>query len=206
MGWLGQILGTSPGSDEDAMRRVRTSADPAAFAALVRRWQGPITRLCIRMTGPDRGENLAQESFVRVLARRHQFLDGRKFSTWLWQISLNLCREELRNAARRGEVAIGERDFHAATPGPAEHAEAHERAALVQSALAALPDGLREIVILREYENLTFREIAEILDLPEGTVKWRMADALNDLRRALGRTLDEPPRPVAKQSTTGVSP
>src|SRR5258708_10015326 len=84
-------------TDEQAMWRVQTQADERAFAQLVARWQGPIQRLCARMTGdPHCGEDLAQETFVRVFARRKEYQPTGKFSTWLWRIALNLSYHELR--------------------------------------------------------------------------------------------------------------
>jgi RNA polymerase sigma-70 factor (ECF subfamily) len=102
---------------------------------------------------------------------------------------VNLCREEWRRRARRAEVELGERAGR--EPGPAEHAEARERETLVQEALAALPERLREVVILREYHGLTFREVAEVLGAAEGTVKWRMAEGLAALAQRLGPRLGE---------------
>ncbi len=77
-------------------------------------------------------------------------------------------------------------------PTPAEELDQRERVGLVRRALADLPEMYRVVVVLRQYENLKFREIAEVLDLPEGTVKWRMAAALAHLRRALRPIDDEP--------------
>ena len=185
------------------MRRVQAGDDPAAFARLVARWERPIRRLCIRMTGDQhRGEDLTQEAFARVFASRQQYDAERKFSTWLWRIALNLCHEEARRVGRRGQTTM---DLNAADdeplrqaqggplpgPRPVDHDEPHgravraERAQLVRVALQRLPEANRAVVVLREYENLKFREIAEVLDVPEGTVKWRMAQALVQLGEQL---------------------
>ena len=177
------------------MRCVQAGDDPAAFARLVARWEQPIRRLCIRMTGDEhRGEDLAQGAFARVFANRHRFEVDRKFSTWLWRIALNLCHEEARRVGRRGERTV---DMSAADdeplpgPRPVDHDEPHgravraEHAQLVRVALRRLPEANRAVVVLREYENLKFREIAEVLDVPEGTVKWRMAEALIQLGEQL---------------------
>ena len=208
------------------MRRVQAGDDPAAFARLVARWEQPIRRLCIRMTGDEhRGEDLTQEAFVRVFASRLQYDVERKFSTWLWRIALNLCHEEARRVGRRGERTI---DLNAADdeplrraqgrplrqaqgrplpgPRPVDHDEPHgravraERAQLVRVALQRLPEANRAVVVLREYENLKFREIAEVLDVPEGTVKWRMAQALVQLGEQLKPILggDEAMVPVSR--------
>src|SRR5213082_1781467 len=94
-------------SDEQAMWRVQTQDDESAFAQLVRRWEGPIQRLCLRMTGDlHRGEDLAQEAFSRVFAKRKDYQPSGKFSTWLWRIALNLCYDELRRRQRREETSL----------------------------------------------------------------------------------------------------
>jgi RNA polymerase sigma-70 factor (ECF subfamily) len=179
-------------SDEEAMRRVRMTADQHAFAQLVARWESPIRRLCVRMTGDEhRGEDLAQEAFARVFANRLRYQEGRTFSTWLWRIALNLCYEASRRASTRGERRLDERDDRReGGAGPHERAVASERARLVREALARLPDDHRAVVVLRQYENLKFREIADVLDVPEGTVKWRMTEALDRLGRELKPLLE----------------
>src|SRR5580765_7662028 len=94
-------------SDEQAMWRVQTEDDERALALLVRRWEGPIQRLCLRMTGDvQRGEDLAQETFVRVFAKRSDYQPEGRFSTWLWRIALNLCYDELRRRRRREESSL----------------------------------------------------------------------------------------------------
>lgn len=180
-------------ADDAAMRRVQRFGDPAAFAQLVARWESPIRRLCARMTGDvHAGEDLAQEAFARVFAGRQQFADGRRFSTWLWRIALNLCHEHARRRAVRDEFIPT--DARPPEIRPDERAAESEHAALVRAALERLPETHRAVVVLREYQRLKFREIAEVLNVPEGTVKWRMSEAMTqlaaDLRPVLG---EEPP-------------
>src|SRR2546427_13223935 len=94
-------------TDEQAMWRVQTQDDERAFAQLVRRWEGPIQRLCTRMVGDShRGEDLAQEAFARVFAKRKEWQPSGKFSTWLWRMALNLCYDELRRKNRRAEASL----------------------------------------------------------------------------------------------------
>src|SRR5258708_19626162 len=94
-------------SDEQAMRRVKMQDDPQAFAKLVWRWEKSIRRLCHRMTGdPHRAEDLAQEAFARVFARRKDYEPSGRFSTFLWRIALNLCYDELRKRKRRAEWSL----------------------------------------------------------------------------------------------------
>src|SRR5262245_1697732 len=126
-------------SDEQAMWRVQAEDDERAFAQLVHRWESPIQRLCLRMTGDaQRAEDLAQEAFVRVFARRKEYQHGGKFSTWLWRIALNLCYDELRRRQRRaksifnegGEPAAELETFMATEPGPDKMLADRERSGL----------------------------------------------------------------------------
>ena len=179
-------------TDEQAMWRVQQTDDHAAYARLVERWEAPIQRLCARMTGDlHRAEDLAQEAFARVFAKRHAYEPGGKFSTWLWRIALNLCRDELRRRQRHPELSLetgGEGDeaspaheISASTPSPAEAVEALEQAEIVRRALLRLPEHYRTVVVLRHYEGLKFHEIAEVLGIPDGTVKSRMSEGLSRL-------------------------
>src|SRR5919197_552467 len=93
-----------PASDEQAMWRGEREEEPPEFATLVKRWEQPIQRLCTRMLADaHRAEDLAQEAFARVFARRKHYEPSAKFSTFLWRIALNLCYDELRKINRRGE-------------------------------------------------------------------------------------------------------
>jgi RNA polymerase sigma-70 factor (ECF subfamily) len=180
-------------TDEQAMWRVKMDDDPQAFARLVQRWQGPIQRLCIKMLGDaHRAEDLTQEAFARVFARRKDYEPAGRFSTFLWRIALNLCYDELRKIKRRGESSLdgnaderGETEFVADTAGPDLQVVREERAEHVRRALLQVPEPYRVVVILRHYEGLKFREIGEVLGIPEGTVKSRMVEALNQLGRLL---------------------
>jgi len=182
-------------SDEQAMWRVQMQDDERAFAQLVRRWEGPLQRVCMRMLGDEhRGQDLAQETFVRVFAKRQEFEADGKFSTWIWRIALNLCYDELRRRTRRSEssldgpwgatVALLEA-FAEPEPPPDQALATRERGDLVRQALLRLPEIYRTVLVMRHYEDLKFREIAAVLGLPEGTVKSRMAEALTQMRRLL---------------------
>ena len=182
-------------SDEQTMWRVKMYDDSQAFARLVARWEKPIQRLCARMTGdPHRAEDLTQTAFARVFARRANWEPSGRFSTFLWRIALNLCYDDLRQTQRRGECSLdgleeessaGGEHFVADEPSPHAQTDARERSELVREALLRLPPLYREIVVLRHYEALKFHEIAEVLEIPEGTAKSRMAEALTQLHRLL---------------------
>ena len=193
-------------TDEQAMWRVRTDDDPQAFAQLVERWQRPIQNLCSRMTGdPHRGEDLAQETFARLFARRNHYQPTGKFSTFLWRMALNICYDELRKRKRRGELSLDQADddsgpFELPADGPAPDSQLveNERAAAVRRALVELAEPYRVVVVLRHYEGLKFREIGEVLGIPEGTVKSRMSEALSQLSRRLQPVIFDPPNPTPR--------
>jgi len=191
-------------SDEQAMWRVQQEEDEASFALLVRRWLGPIQRLCKRMTGDaQHAEDLAQDAFVRVFMRRKEYQASGKFSTWLWRIALNLCYDELRRRQRREKTIFNEESgeplavleaFTAADATPDRSLAERERSGMVQRALDELPEIYRAVLVLRHYEDLKFREIAEVLGVPEGTVKSRMAEALAQFGRLLGPKVGGKPK------------
>lgn len=170
--------------------------DAEAFALLVARWQAPLCRLCARMLGDThRAEDLTQEAFTKLFASRSRYQPSARFSTYLWQIGLNLCRDELRKRGRNREDSVAPDEVEVlleesslspdAGSSPDTLISAEERALQVQAALAQLPGSYREVLILRHYEGLKFREIAEVLEIPEGTVKSRMVEALNRMASLL---------------------
>jgi RNA polymerase sigma-70 factor (ECF subfamily) len=186
-------------SDEQAMWRVKMQDDAQSFVQLVERWQKPIQSLCARMTGDlHRAEDLAQETFARIFARRKEYEPSGKFGTYLWRVALNICYDELRKVNRRRESAlemvkesgqetlpVGEVQMVAETAAPDSALIEQERAEAVRCALLQLAEPYRAVVVLRHYEGLKFREIGEVLEIPEGTVKSRMAEALNQLNQLL---------------------
>ena len=180
------------------MWRVRSNDDAEAFAELVNKWQGSIQRLCVRMLGDShRGEDLAQEAFARLYAKRADYQPAARFSTYLWRVAMNLCYDELRRLKRRPENSLESfdteepfslLDAHAAVEEtPESEIQNREQAELVREALQKLPEHYRAVVVLRHYEDLKFREIADVLDIPEGTVKSRMAEGLQQLSEILTR-------------------
>ena len=191
-------------SDEQAMWRVQMHDDSQAFAQLLTRWEGPIKRLCIRMLHDEhKAEDMTQEAFARVYSRRKDFQHGSKFSTFIWRVATNLCLDELRRLKRRrefttvahtvdsSETEIWE-DLPSSAPSPHDSAASSEQAELVRRAVAQLPEHYKSVVVLRHYEDLKFREIADVLNVPEGTVKSRMAEALALLGQALRRSMADP--------------
>ncbi len=195
-------------SDEQAMCRVQGTDDHRAFALLVERWERPITDLCVRMTGDaHRGADLKQETFSRLYSKRREYKPIGRFSGYLWRMALNVCYDELRKNQRHPTTpfqetngAEAESDFSSEQNSPREDAAQAEEGRLVRNAIQALPEIYRTVIILRHYENLKLREIAEILDVPPGTVNSRMAEALDQLAGRLEphftrRNASDPPHP-----------
>jgi RNA polymerase sigma-70 factor, ECF subfamily len=198
-------------TDEQAMWRVQMHDDNQAFAQLLSRWEGPIKRLCIRMLNDEhKAEDVTQEAFARIYTKRKDFNHGSKFSTFIWRVATNLCLDELRRVKRRKELTILPHtvdssdtevweDLPSDGRGPDAATVADEHADLVRKAVAQLPEHYRSVVVLRHYEDLKFREIADVLEVPEGTVKSRMAEALSLLNHALKKSMSDPaprrPRP-----------
>jgi RNA polymerase sigma-70 factor, ECF subfamily len=189
-------------TDEEAMGLVKERDDHAEFARLLKRWEEPIRRLCTRMIGdPDRGDDLKQDIFVRLFANRKAYAPRSRFSTFLWRIALNRCYDELRRQKRRQEFLHP--DPHEISSVPAEQcsdgfapdvqAACKEEGELVRQAVLSLPDIYRAVIVLRHYEGLKLSSIAEILEIPEGTVNSRMAEALDRLSRVLSPRLKEAP-------------
>jgi len=191
---LSNLSGLFSISDEQAMWRVQTECDHQAFALLMERWHDRIYGLCARMlSNTHTAEDMAQEVFTRIFEKRKDYDPERKFATWLWRIAVNRCYDELRRLQRRQEFTLEpDEDGHALIPdqlietvSPDQQAVAQEDADVIRAALAQLPDIYKAVVVLRHYQGLKLREIAEVLDVPEGTVNSRMAEALSQLSRLL---------------------
>jgi RNA polymerase sigma-70 factor (ECF subfamily) len=159
---------------------------------------------------PHLGEDLTQETFVRLYSRRKTYEPTARFSTFLWRIALNLCYDELRRQRRRRECALNDPDADGSVvesladscAAPDRFALECERAMAVRRALMEIGEPRRTVVVLRHFEGLKFREIAEVLGIPEGTVKSRMADALAQLNFILNPLVqDLPASPERNQET-----
>ena len=200
MGKLNFLLPLVSMTDEQAMWRVQTTDDNAAFVRLVQRWEQPILRLCARMTGNlQQGEDLKQETFTRIFVRRKDFRQGSRFSTWLWRIALNLCYDELRKRRRHGEFSLEDGSDEAGyaweqvseEPAPDLRLASREECELVRCALLRLPEASRAVLVLRYCEGLKLREIADILEIPETTASSRIATGLAQITRLLEPQFDE---------------
>ncbi len=176
----------SEADDAALMGRVQ-AADEAALAILMKRWELPVKAVIARLIfNASEAEDLAQETFVRLWQFRHRYSPGRPVKPWILGIAVNLARNRLRWWKRRPLVSLDawtELPAGGAT-GPAG-LEQSERALAVKQAIAALPAEFREALVLFEYENFSYAEIAEAVGASEKKVENRIARARQKLRAAL---------------------
>ena len=157
-------------SDEKLVARV-AAGDSAALEELLRRHERALTGFIHRRTGGIDVEDLYQETWMRVVRGAPGFDVSRRFSSWLFQIATNLCRDWWRS--RRPEVSVDRLD-EVETPA----ARCTELALTADALLSTLPDAQREALVLRYYHDVGEAEMSEILGCPRGTVKSRIHNAL----------------------------
>lgn len=163
--------------------------DRGAFGELVSRYQESVVNVVYRMCGdPQLAEEAAQEAFLRAWQRLGDFRMEASFRSWICRIAVNLALDRLR----REPLSISLDDLPLASPaaGPELAVERQERARLVQQAVLGLPPACRAALVLREYEGLSYQEIADALGVPIGTVMSRLSYARGQLRQALASYLE----------------
>ncbi len=179
-------------TDEQMVERALTG-DPEAFGEIVRRWERRIFALAYGMLGREEdARDATQETFLAAFRNLRGFRGEAKVSSWLHRIAVNQCITRQRRAKVRGETALeDEAEKNAAifaSPAdvsPARSAEHQERSVAVRRAVSALPPDLRQVVVMKEFEELTFQEISDVLDVPLSTVKSRLYTALRQLQMRL---------------------
>lgn len=188
--------------DRDLVSRCQ-KGQPAAFDELVRKYQDRVFNLCIRyLREPELAEEIAQDVFVAIYKHVGTFQGTSKFSTWLFRIVANHCHNKSKYLRRRKHKQTESIDRPLETddgelqrelpddPGrsPEELANRRLLNERIQEAISHLDEDHRVIVLLRDVEDMSYEEIGEILDLPEGTVKSRLHRARNELRTRLSKT------------------
>ncbi len=166
------------------------AGDEEACEALVRQYQERVFALISRMTGdPDRVEDIAQEVFLKAFRSLKSFRGGSRFYTWLYRITVNTVLNTMRSQGRRQETSLDALEgFEVQANADMEPAEVTARLELarrVREAIDQLEEPYRVIVYLRELEDLSYEEIAEVVELPVGTVKSRLFRARQHLKGLL---------------------
>ncbi|WP_050613685.1 RNA polymerase sigma factor SigW [Bacillus testis] len=169
--------------------------DHNAFGEIVEIYKDKVFQLCYRMLGNrHEAEDMAQEAFVRAYVNIHSFNIKRKFSTWLYRIATNLCIDRIRKKKPDyyldAEIAGTEGlDMYSQIPSstkkPEEEVESLELQDTIQKEILKLPEKYRTVIVLKYIEELSLKEISEILDLPIGTIKTRIHRGREALRKQL---------------------
>jgi RNA polymerase sigma-70 factor (ECF subfamily) len=177
-------------SDEELVEACQ-AGESSAFDLLVARWEDKIRGASYRLLGSeDEARDAAQEAFLKAYKGLPEFKGEARFSSWLYRIAVNLCRDRLRR--RKGKMLVSLEALEEAgpviatrEPGAHDLVQQLDLRRTVRRAIAELSEEQREVLILKEYQGLTFLEIAQALDLPVSTVKTRLYRGLGQLRLRL---------------------
>ncbi len=181
---------------DEQLVELAISDNPNAFGEIVKRWERKIFALCFGMLSrEEEAKDAAQETFIAAYRNLKNFRGDAKVSSWLHRIAVNQCLTTMRRAKSRSESFLDDED-HAAEKVliaplrqmPSRMTEQSERLHFVRQAVQSLPVDLRQIIVMKEFEEMTFQEISDVLDLPLSTVKSRLYTALKQLRMKLERT------------------
>ena len=179
------------------------NGDQAAWESIVRMYRRKVFNVAYKFVGRhDQAEDLTQDVFLKLYKSLETFDRRANFQTWLISVSRNLCIDHYRSARRERETInrdVDPSDLTPAAPGVSAYGrlEHRDRVSLLRAALAELPPTLRTAVVLRDIQELTYQEIADRLDLPEGTVKSRINRGRTELARQI-RILREQQEAVPK--------
>ncbi len=188
--------------EHSLLRRLR-NREERAFRELIEAHRDRVYNICYRMLGNrHESEDVAQEVFITVFKTIDTFREESKFSTWLYRVAVNHCKNRIKYLARRFDKQKDELDDQASgangTPIGAPLPSAPDRALagaqmekLLQDAIASLDEEQRMVVVLRDVEDLSIEEICEITGLPDGTVKSRLHRARLVLRKKLAKHVEE---------------
>lgn len=186
----------TPQSPDSLLVQKCKGGDRGAFEILVVKYHRQIIALCYRLTGErESAEDLAQEAFLKAFRAIGSFREDSSFYTWLYRIAVNVCLTYRSSHERKlAEAAIRESgndensmplEFGATEQTPEKRVLQKELGAEIRKALEGLPDDFRSALLLREIDGLSYEEIAEILDVPPGTVKSRIFRGREELKKKL---------------------
>lgn len=184
-------------TDESLLLRYRDDGRPEDFEELVRRYEQELYRYLARYLGDATlAQDVFQNTFLQVHLKKGMFEEGRPFRPWLYSIATHQAVDALRRAGRHPTLSLDQKSggeesdagrlvdlLVSEVDGPLASLQGEERRDWVRRSVAKLPDVLRETLILAYHQDLKYREIAEILKVPVGTVKSRLHAALAKLQR-----------------------
>ena len=187
--------------NEESMIAAAKKGDRNAFEYLVRQYQNKIYTLCYRYTGnhEDAGD-LAQEVFIKLYRNISKFEGRSSFSTWIYQIAGNTCKDFLRKAKNKTEFSLEEEIFNEGESfnpqilkdetTPERQYEEKEKIKILKDAIAKLNPEYRMVLIMREFQDMSYEEIAKQTDTSVGTVKSRINRGRNVLKKLFSDRLE----------------
>jgi len=170
--------------------------DQQAWELIVRQYWRKVFNIAYKFVGKhDAAEDLAQDIFLKIFKSLSTFDRRANFQTWLISVSRNLCIDHYRSVRKERETIDRDVDPNELSPAsheisPMAHLEQRDRVVLLRHALAELPDTLKTAVLMRDIQEMTYQEIADRLQLPEGTVKSRINRGRTELARHVKRMID----------------
>lgn len=188
--------GTPPEDPDAAMVAAVLDGDPEAYRVLVERYERRIYHVVYGMVrSPEDAKDLAQDAFIKAFQNLHRFRLESKFYTWLCRIAMNVAIDHLRKQKHRrhsefddsrgGSEGAQVVRLHSAKDDPAANVARSQLNKTIMDAVEALPDDQKQVLILRELEDMPYKEIAEVLGIPEGTVMSRLYYARRRLQEML---------------------
>jgi len=175
--------------DEQTLIAHTQHGDRQAFGELVRRHQNGVVNVVYRMCGDlALSEEAAQEAFIRAWQNIQRYKPMYAFRNWVYRIAINAALDVIRSEPVTNE--LDDQSLTSTEEDPETSVERKERSRQVQQAVLALPAASRAVLILREYEGLSYQEIANALDIPVGTVMSRLNYARGQVRQALSKVLE----------------
>ena len=183
-------------NDDDQLVSSFLDGDSDAFSELVRRHEDRVYALAYRLMG-NRQDALdaTQEVFLQLLRKLGRYERHSAFSTWLYRVATNVCYDLLRRRKRQPVLSSDSEPPAVEDPRSAEGFDAVEMRPELDRALAQLSEEFRAVVVLHDIEQLRYSDIAEILEVPVGTVKSRLSRARRELAEQLRNLLPGPERP-----------
>lgn len=182
------------------LMRALVAGDDAAMKDLVELWELPLLHFCLRyLQNESEARDVVQDTFVRIHAHRERYDPRRSFASWLFTVAANLCRNHRRWQRRHPLLSLewllgagtAREQPCCAAPGPDQTMEGNERIAEIRAAVDALSHELKTTLLLHEYENMGYEEIAQVLGCSRKGVEARLSRARIRLRRRLSGLLEK---------------
>lgn len=176
--------------DTCLVKLVQDKKDMIAFEILVKRYQDMVCNVCFRFMGQrEEAFDCAQETFIKVYENIRKFKHLSSFKTWLYRIAVNTCKNRLASGQfkiyQKTDYINEKIEIESSSDSPAVHFEKQRLQKIVQDAIDKLPLDQKQLIILRDIQQLSYQEIKEITGLPEGTIKSKISRAREKLKEIL---------------------